>query len=304
MSVDADHLPGLVTAINSLLKHASDPKLIDFHIVIAGLGKRAIQDFLSCHNLSLGNQLYIVEFNSSWLQGLVRVSTSIKAVGNLASDANFARFWFAQLFPGLKQGLYLDTDVVVQSDISQLWSAIASLRQLLAVVERPSPTYGDVFGDKVAALYMARYNKSLRTDHPTFNAGVYGVNLDLWRKKAIHKEVLYWMKQHARESLWLLGTQPLMLLVGYKQWDHLNPRWNVNGLGWNHRLSEDTLKNASLLHWSGKRKPWMEDGLYKSLWEPHYPAPCDGHGACTVYNGSYTCHCYQGYSGAHCHKLL
>ena len=41
----------------------------------------------------------------------------------------------------------------------------------------------------------SRYKKSFRSDHPTFNAGVYGVNLDLWRQKAIHKEVLYWMKQ-------------------------------------------------------------------------------------------------------------
>ena len=33
-------------------------------------------------------QLDVVEFNSSWLQGLVRVQSSFEAVGNLASDAN------------------------------------------------------------------------------------------------------------------------------------------------------------------------------------------------------------------------
>jgi hypothetical protein len=27
----------------------------------------------------------------------------------------------------------------------------------------------------------------------SFNAGVYGVNLDLWRQRSIGKEVLYWM---------------------------------------------------------------------------------------------------------------
>ena len=35
--------------------------------------------------------------------------------------------------------------------------------------------------------------------------------------------------QHAKEPLWTLGTQPIMLLVGYDQWDRLDPRWNVNG---------------------------------------------------------------------------
>ena len=158
----------------------------------------------------------MVEFNTSWLQGLVHVQLPIEAVGNLASEANFARFWFARLFPGLKRALYLDADVVVQSDISLLWGSVASSQQLLAVVERGSPTYGDVFGDKVMAmfrerlcatlgdysnvidhtpLFVPRYKRSFKNDHPTFNAGVYGVNLDLWRQKMIHKEVLYWMKE-------------------------------------------------------------------------------------------------------------
>lgn len=57
MSVDTDHLPGMVAAMSSLLKHTSNPKLLTFHVVVAGLGKRSIKDFLSCHNLSLGNQV-------------------------------------------------------------------------------------------------------------------------------------------------------------------------------------------------------------------------------------------------------
>ena len=102
-----------------------------------------------------------MEFNSSWLQGLVHVQASVEAVGNLASDANFARFWFARLFPDLKRAVYLDTDVVVLHDISQLWDSVVSSQQLLAVVERDSPTFGDVFGDEVLALYAARFVRGL-----------------------------------------------------------------------------------------------------------------------------------------------
>lgn len=35
--------------------------------------------------------------------------------------------------------------------------------------------------------------------------------------------------QHAQESLWQLGTQPIMLLVAHGQWEWLDPQWNVNG---------------------------------------------------------------------------
>ena len=57
MSVDSEHLPGLVVAMTSILKHSPNPNLIKFHLVVAGLGKRAVQDFLSCYNLFLNDQV-------------------------------------------------------------------------------------------------------------------------------------------------------------------------------------------------------------------------------------------------------
>ncbi len=98
-----------------------------------------------------------------------------------------------------------------------------------------------------------RYQREFRSDDVTFNAGVYGVNLDLWRENRIHDEVAYWMHQvqhyskiifqqipsntssphpptqQAKAPLWKYGTQPIMLLVAHGQWGHLDPHWNVNG---------------------------------------------------------------------------
>lgn len=44
-------------------------------------------------------------------------------------------------------------------------------------------------------LLFARYGKRIDLKENCFNAGVYGVNLELWRQKKIHDEVLYWMDQ-------------------------------------------------------------------------------------------------------------
>ncbi len=40
-----------------------------------------------------------------------------------------------------------------------------------------------------------RYGTFIDLEEKTFNAGVYGVNLDMWRKRSIHDEVLYWLDQ-------------------------------------------------------------------------------------------------------------
>ena len=35
--------------------------------------------------------------------------------------------------------------------------------------------------------------------------------------------------QQARQPLWEFGTQPIMLLVAYREWEELGWEWNVQG---------------------------------------------------------------------------
>ena len=50
-------------------------------------------------------------------------------------------------------------------------------------------------GKHATVTYVCRYGEEFDSDHVTFNAGVYGVNLDLWRESGVHSEVSYWMNQ-------------------------------------------------------------------------------------------------------------
>lgn len=57
-------------------------------------------------------------------------------VGNLASAANFARFQVPQLLPHLQHILYLDIDIVVQSDISEIWYHLMTSKKMMVAVPR------------------------------------------------------------------------------------------------------------------------------------------------------------------------
>lgn len=94
LSVDEEHLQGLIATINSLLKHSSNPHLLYFHIVIAGQPIKLLESYLQCHSLLLPGQVEVRQFNSNWLDGQITVHSSKQLVGNLASQANFARFFF------------------------------------------------------------------------------------------------------------------------------------------------------------------------------------------------------------------
>ncbi len=52
-----------------------------------------------------------------------------------------------------------------------------------------------MFSARVKELFQQRYGHTFVDSDPTFNAGVYGVNLDLWRARDVHAEVTFWMEK-------------------------------------------------------------------------------------------------------------
>lgn len=137
---------------------------------------------------------------------------------------------------------------------------------------------------------------------PSFNAGVYGVNLDMWRRENIYDEVVYWMKMNKKTQLWKLGTQPILYLIAYGNVKNVDSRWNLEGLGYKDRMNEMKLSNTYIHHWNGLAKPWMkhvskEDSRY-DYWDQYNTPECNGHGSCS--NVTRKCVCIHDYKGTFC----
>ena len=88
------HDVGLLVTMSSILQHSANPDQLYFHIVLAGQPRLLLESYLQCHALLWSRQVEVMELNSDWLDGQVKVHSNIKLVGNLASQANFARFFF------------------------------------------------------------------------------------------------------------------------------------------------------------------------------------------------------------------
>eukprot|EP01137_Pigoraptor_chileana_P009199 Opistho-2@57102 len=224
--------------------------------------------------------------------------------GNLASDANLARFYFARMFPFVTKAIYLDADVVVRGDIVGLWQVVQSMPTLFAAVKRESPTYGTLFGQKsdlVRTKLEKRFNRTYRDDDATFNAGVYAVDLGRWQALNVTAEAEYWIDSNARERLWSFGSQPVLLLSMAGRWTELPREWNFDGLGWRRSddVNKDLMTKAKLLHFSGRQKPWTAQANdFSTLWrEIAGLRECSSHGRCHSVLG---CICEEGYEGISC----
>ena len=108
-----------------------------------------------------------------------------------------------------------------------------------------------LYSNVLLHIIVYRYGKSIDMSTPSFNAGVYGVNLDMWRRENIYDEIVYWMKMNKKTKLWDLGTQPILFLIAYGNAKCVDSRWNVEGLGHMGRMNEMKLSNAYIHHWNG-----------------------------------------------------
>ncbi|KAL5730043.1 polygalacturonate 4-alpha-galacturonosyltransferase [Ranunculus cassubicifolius] len=183
------------------------------------------------------------------------------------SMLNHLRFYIPEVFPTLKKVVFLDDDVVVQKDITPLFS-----------IDLNSNVNGAV---ETCMETFHRYHKYLNYSHPLIRSHfdpdacgwAFGMNIfDLvqWRKRNVTGIYHYWQEQNVDRTLWKLGTLPPGLLTFYGLTEPLDPTWHVLGLGYTN-VDQKVIEKGAVLHFNGNSKPWLKIGMekYKPLWDKY-----------------------------------
>ncbi|KAK5836989.1 probable galacturonosyltransferase 10 [Gossypium arboreum] len=183
------------------------------------------------------------------------------------SMLNHLRFYIPEVYPALKKVVFLDDDIVVQKDLSGLFS-IDLNGNVNGAVETCMETFH-------------RYHKYLNYSHPLIRSHfdpdacgwAFGMNVfDLvaWRKRNVTGIYHYWQERNVDRTLWKLGTLPPGLLTFYGLTEALDPSWHVLGLGYTN-VDSQLIEKGAVLHFNGNSKPWLKIGIekYKPLWEKY-----------------------------------
>ncbi|KAG8049810.1 hypothetical protein GUJ93_ZPchr0009g1402 [Zizania palustris] len=181
------------------------------------------------------------------------------------SILNHLRFYLPEIFPKLNKVLFLDDDTVVQQDLSAIWSI-----DLKGKVNGAVETCGETFH---------RFDKYLNFSNPLIANNfdpracgwAYGMNvfdLSEWRKQKITDIYHNWQKLNENRLLWKLGTLPAGLVTFWNRTFPLDHSWHQLGLGYNPNINEKDIRRASVIHYNGNLKPWLEIGLprYRKYW--------------------------------------
>ncbi|XP_040999464.1 probable galacturonosyltransferase-like 1 [Juglans microcarpa x Juglans regia] len=272
MTLDAAYLRGSMAAILSVLQHSSCPENIIFHFVSSS---SASSNLLST---TISNsfpylKLRVYAFDYSAVSGLI--STSIRAA--LDCPLNYARNYLANILPlSVRRVVYLDSDLVLVDDVAKLAATPLGDRAVLAAPEYCNANFTSYF----TPTFWSNPSLSMTfagRDACYFNTGVMVIDLQRWRAGDYTTKIVDWMELQKRMRIYELGSLPPFLLVFAGNIAPVDHKWNQHGLGGDNfrGLCRDLHPGpVSLLHWSGKGKPWdrLDANLpcpLDALWAPY-----------------------------------
>lgn len=247
----SDNLLGVAVVVNSTVSNADHPKQLVFHIVTNGVTYGAMQAWFFGNDFK-GATIDVQNIEEfTWLNS--SYSPVVKQLENPDAQAyyfsgsqefrvepkfrnpkylsllNHLRFYVPDIYPQLEKVVFLDDDLVVQKDLTPLFSI---------------DLHGNVNGAVETCLEaFHRFYKYLNFSNPLISSKfdpqacgwAFGMNVfDLiaWRKANVTSRYHYWMEQNSDRSLWKLGSLPPGLLSFYGLTEPLDRRWHVLGLGY------------------------------------------------------------------------
>ncbi|XP_022989352.1 probable galacturonosyltransferase 3 isoform X1 [Cucurbita maxima] len=294
-AIFSDNVLATSVVVNSTVLHAKEPEKHVFHIVTDKLNFAAMRMWFLVNSPSKATiQVQNIDdfkwLNSSYCSVLRQLESarlkeyyfkanhpSSLSVGmdNLKyrnpkylSMLNHLRFYLPEVYPKLDKILFLDDDIVVQKDLTPLWSI-----DLKGMVNGAVETCKESFH---------RFDKYLNFSNPKISENfdpnacgwAFGMNIfDLkeWRKRNMTGIYHYWQDMNEDRTLWKLGSLPPGLITFYNLTYPLDRGWHVLGLGYDPALNLTEIENAAVIHYNGNYKPWLDLAVskYKSYWSKY-----------------------------------
>lgn len=159
----------------------------------------------------------------------------------------FYRLFLASLLPDVEKIIYLDSDTIILSDISELYNTNID-HHCVAAIENYNK-------ESVLKEYCSR----LGLDSKYFNSGVLLMNLNAFRKESIETKLFDFAKNNS--DIILCPDQDILNVVLKDRVKYLDISWNAQNIHDNIPIKANKIK---IYHYSGALKPWNEDYSFKN----------------------------------------
>lgn len=245
-AVDDNYCPFLSTTLHSIFKNANRNYDYDVYVLNTGLKEESKQKV----NQQISDQSKVMNIKINF----VDVTERLKEISNKLftrdyfSQTTYFRLFIPNMFPELNKALYLDSDIIVNGDIAELYRTDLTGNLVGAIpdmVIQNIPILID-YVEKGLGIKAEKY----------YNAGILLMNLEEMRKSDFENEFIELLGKY---KFRVAQDQDYLNTITKDRVAYVDYSWNVQPIPNN--VCPTEVKN--LIHYNMLRKPWIfEETLY------------------------------------------
>ena len=223
-----------IVSLHSMQKNAS--KEFKYHVHILHTG---ISDAMKGRVLEMQNDCFEISFDDV-TEYLVSISDKLP-LRDYYSKTTYYRLFIAEMYPEYDKAIYIDSDTVVQGDISELYRINIDDAYVGACHEQ-AMLQENVYGTYVEKVVgVPRYN--------FFNAGMLVINCDRFRIRFVLDKFIEYLHMY---NFVVTQDEDYLNLICKDHVFWLDQRWNTEIFG---ELGYP-IKEAKIIHYIMTNKPW------------------------------------------------
>lgn len=246
-AADDSYAVHLGVTITSLIENACQSK---YNIIIldGGITERNKARLSQICEIKEGHQLTFMGMGDDFSDLATRAHFSTPIYYRLKSP---------EILP-YKKLIYLDCDLIVNTDLADLYEIDMSENIIAAVCDGDS--FLDLFIQKYSSfqqLYFEQLELTEAEIRGFINSGVMLINTDAWKKHDISSKAI----SFAQDYQSTLGDQDALNFLCRNNIFYLDREWNTttNVLGYYHISPLDNNTLPKIIHYAGGEKPWNSD---------------------------------------------
>ncbi len=246
-AIDDNYAPLLCIAMSSITEHASKDYNYEFRVLHIGLSEASRNLITRYHKDN-----FKVEF--------VDMKDKLERIGwklhtrDYYSKSTYYRLFITGMFPNIDKALYLDADIILNGDISELYNTDIGDNYVGAVTEEAV--------NKVPEFieYAAHFLGVKTPDY--FNAGIMLMNLKAFRQIDLEAKFLKLLSEY---KFVVAQDQDYLNVICKGKVHYFSMAWNKNPM----IDPRVTRENVKLVHYTLTMKPWHYTGIQfeEMFWE-------------------------------------
>ena len=241
-TIDETYAPVAGVAIKSLIENASKEYSYKIIVIHENIKKESINKIAK-----LENENCKIDFRAMD-RGLELITdrTENKLRCDYFTLTIFFRLFIADMFPEYDKGIYLDSDIVVLSDVSELYN-IDLGNNIIGACK-------DISIQDIPEIQYYSKNAIGKDIKEYINSGILLLNLKMMREKGFSKKFLYLLNEYHFDSV--APDQDYLNAMCIGKVKFLDEVWDAMP-----NDSKEPIENPKLVHYNLFAKPWHYDNI-------------------------------------------